>query len=315
MIMRCLFFPFTSVTSNQLDVLMSFFPRVELLCFNSIPSAEAYRHRVTPIMPPKDELDLVEQLAAQYIEWAGIHQKNISHLGSSLNEMPFFSDEHDVTRIKSNLLNNNTEQAPESQALIQRNQLLLLKIAQIHDEQQDQIETRLKQLDQARETLLSELRGSEDLSGFDHPAKADGSEIKPDFRFLPERIHAWASYMGNRSGVDDSSEPCLWVTTSQRVFDALESFSEDVAKPLDIKQIKVHDNECKNCENWQQQFYESLSAAIRKEAFNQQDLLQLEDDCSRSGQIKLGVFSGETIDKWVKRPGSSIPLCLVRVKG
>lgn len=321
--MRILFFPFTHITQDQLTAVLSFFSSFDCLSVNQ----DFFEHkalnalynegRIHPVFPAQEQIKIIEQTSAQYLDWAKIHTGDKVNLKTLLSDTPYFTRDTDVTHIKSQLLKGaqtreiQTRETKNPQLSWQK-ELLFLKMAQLCDAQHDRIDTELKHLEKIQEDLVNSLRG------LDTPISSpeDKKEMSNDLgdKMTGERIASWAGYMAREGHLNIPEQTLVFVTTSTAVFEYLESNCEDVVNPLDIKQIKVHENICTHQKGWQRQFEMVLMQAIQGKGCRKEDLPEVADDCSLSAQFKLGLFSGKMINQFFKMANEQVPVCLVKLK-
>ena len=203
--------------------------------------------------------------------------------------------------------------ALSDESALQRD-LLFLKMAQLCDEQNERIDLELKNLDTTRHKLMSTLRGLESPSSDIKGSKTDGDKDSGDM-MTRERIYTWSGCMAQKGAFkkEGGGQP-LFITTSEAVFDYLESICKDVVNALDIDKIKVHENECENKSEWQHYFCDYLMRAIQGNGTRENNMPKVNDKCSLSGQIKLNLFSGNDINKLFNYSEKHIPVCLIKLK-
>ncbi|CCK79495.1 hypothetical protein [Desulfobacula toluolica] len=323
MTIKFLFFPFTHITQNQLDTLLTFLP-----LFHHLPVSPDFKQdqtlqnlfeqgKITPFFSSRNELEPVEQKFEQYLAWASIHKGNQVNLKSLLRDTPYFTSDTHVTAIKSQIKGTqggivSAESVESDESVLQRD-LLFLKMAQLCDEQNERIDLELKNLDKTREKMVSALRGLEEP-----PSEAQSCKTgdRQDFGAVMtrERISAWSGCMAQKGGIKPDGNMPLFVTTSEAVFDHLESNCKDIVNTLDIDQIKVHENCCENKSEWQHQFCDYLMDAIQGCGNRENDLPEIKDGCSLFGQIKLSYFSGNGINNLFNMSDIQIPVCLIKLK-
>ncbi|WP_300463337.1 hypothetical protein [Desulfobacula sp.] len=322
MTIRCLFFPFTHITGNQLNTLLAFFPS-----FQHFPISADFKHdlplqtlceqgKIIPVFSSPQEISSVELKVEQYLAWAQIHKGNKGNLKSLLKNAPYFTNDTHVTAIKSQIkgMKDDPSASLTDESVLQRDGLFL-KMAQLFDMQNERIDLALKDLDKDRDKLVSTLRGLESVSTETENSPAEDHN---DFGAMMtrERIMAWSGCMA-RKGIwqQADSRRRLFVTTSKAVFDYMTSNCEDVVNTLDIDQIKVHENYCENKSEWQHQFCEYLMGVIQGDGNRKNDLPEVNDGCSLSGQMKFGFFSGRNINTLFNISDEQIPVCLIKLKG
>ena len=253
----------------------------------------------------------------QYLAWARIHKGDEVNLKSLLKNSPYFTSDSDVAAIKSQIKGvkgdvDAGDTALSGESALQRD-LLFLKMAQLCDEQNESIDLELKDLDTTRDKLVSTLRGLESPLSEIKDSKAN------DYKDLGammtrERIRAWTGCMTAKGTLKKDGGSPLFVTTSEAVFDYLESNCKDVVNALDIDKIKVHENECENKSEWQHQFCDYLMRAIQGDGIQENNLPKVNDRCSLSGQIKLCLFSGNGINKLFNCSDKQVCVCLIKLK-
>ncbi|MFH2059055.1 MAG: hypothetical protein ABIJ59_09150 [Pseudomonadota bacterium] len=319
---RILFFPFTHITQDQSDAALSFFPAFEYLSVNKDLSEQDQLKtvhemgRINPVFPSKQEIETIEQTSAQYLDWANIHKGNEKNLKALLSDTPYFTHDTDVSHIKSQLLKDKSSQTTETQTVFWQKSLLFLKMAQLCDAQHDRIDMELKILDKTQDELVRALRGLPDFS-LDPLSEHMEKKLTPSDlgdKMTGERIVSWTRYMADKGHLNKNEEVPIFITTSRAVFEYLESNCQDVVNPLDIQQIKVHENKCENQKEWQHQFNKLLMHAIQGNECREEDLPKVEDNCSLCARFKLGLFSGKNIDKFFNIIDRQVPVCLVRLK-
>jgi len=320
MIHQFLFFPFTHITANQLNTLLTFFPS-----FQHLSMSEDYTHKKTlktlaeqgkinPIFLSAKQVTAVEQKIMEYLSWAKLNKGNEHNLKSLLRDNPYFTSSSDVTAIKSQIkgIKDVQKETAPSDFVTQRN-LLFLKMAQLCDEQNETIDLELKNLDKTRDSLLSELRGEHILP--DDVKESKTSDTTDTGAIMTrERLEAWSGIMAQKKGVKKDNGNPLFVTTSEAVFHYLESNCNDVINALDIDKIKVHENDCENKNSWQHHFCEYLMTAVQGDDTCENKGLKVNDRCSLLGQVKLSFFYGEKIRVLFNMSDKQIPVCLIKLK-
>lgn len=326
---RYLFFPFTHLTGDQLDIIQAFFPSFGYLPLKSRSMEEDQKGSVElrdsegniiayPFYSPKKDIEAVEQTALQYFQWADMHKDNKNNLKALLKESPYFTSDTDISNIKSVLLRSADKEAPDENSESKALQMLLfLKMAQACDSQNEQIDMELKNLKKTNEELFHTLKGIEE-NQLDNLHKDMGVENVPSEdlgqKMTHERIAAWSGYMASRGMFEKIEDNSVFVTTSQAVFDYIQSNFEQCANQLDIGWIKVHENKCKNQKKWQEHLNSILVDAALGKGIKKQDLHEADDDCSLEGRIKFGVFSGNEITNLFNMSCSRIAVCMVKLK-
>lgn len=316
MIHKFIFFPFTHITENQLNTILAFFPS-----FYHLPVSADFKHRQTlqtlyeqgkihPFFSSADDLSAVERKTGEYLEWARMNKGNEHNLKLLIKDHPYFTSNSDVTAIKSSILGSKElEKATLSDEVALQHNLLFLKMAQLCDEQNESIDLELRDLDKARDTLIFELRG---LDFSEHKAVKIEEDKDTGAIMTKERIEAWSGCMA--AALPSQDKRPLFVTTSDAVFEYIESNCKDVVNSLDIDKIKVHENDCEKRNEWQQQMCDYLMGAVQGGGDRENKMPKVNDACSLSGQIKLGLFSGNNINKLFNLSDKQIPVCLIKLK-
>jgi len=316
MIDRPIFFPFTHITKNHLETVTAFFPAVDFLtidrenALNDDLRRFVKTGRINPVFPSEQEMETIDQAAAQYLSWADVHKGNEQNLKAILKESAYFTDDTHVTSIKSRL-RRQTDEKSEPREPAWPKQLLFLKLAQLCDAQHDSIDARLELLKKNKEALLNELRG------IAAPVAEPEESVMPadsGDKMTQQRIVNWSSYMIQEDRLTTETGWPILVTTSPAVYDWFETNCDEVVNPLDIKKIKVHENKCENQKNWQHRFNKLLMDTVSGKGYRKEDLPTVEDQCSKSALFKLGLFSGCNINPVFNVPGRQIPVCLVNLK-
>jgi len=325
MAIKFLFFPFTHMSESHLNTVLTFFPSIQYL-----PMARNFDHRpdlqklfkqgkITPFFSSSDQVAAVKQSLDQYLAWARIHKGNEVNLKSLLKNTPYFTNDSDVTAIKSQIKgggNLSAENASDTVLPAESNlhkDFLFLKMAHLHDEQNEGIDLALKELDTSHDALMSTLRGP-DLSSEQGQALTSGGSSDAGTLMTGRRIHAWARCMAATGGLNQEGGTPLFITTSEAVFDYLESNCKDLVNALDIDPIKVHENGCENKNEWHRYFCGDLMRAIMGQGVRESNLPKADDNCSLWGKIKLGLFSGNDINHLFNLPDKQIYVCLIKLK-
>jgi hypothetical protein len=317
---KIFFFPFTHISQDQLNTILTFFPS-----FHYLPVAGDLKQdpqlqkpveqgKILPLFFSSKALLPVELKFEEYLAWARIHKGNEHNLKSLLKDNPYFTSDTNVTAIKSQIkgIKNGSRMALPGESPLER-ALLFLKMAQLCDKQNESIDLELKNLDKTRDKLVSTLRGLESPP-IEVENKKKGMFKDPGAMMTRERINAWFVCMAQKEELKKEESRPLFITTSEAVFKELESNCKDVVNALDIDKIKVHENECENKTEWQHHFYQYLMGAIQGDGNRKNQVQSATDKCSVSGQIKLHLFPGNGINKCFNMSDKHIPVCLIKLK-
>jgi len=316
---RYLFFPFTHITQNDQDTILSFLSQFHCLSINKDFKKNRVLHqmsnqgKIIPHFLSPEILVSVEQKAEQFFEWARIHKGDEHNLKSLFKDNPYLTSDSDVTAIKSQIRGNKKEgQDSLSDDLSLQKDLLFLKIAQLYDEQKEAIDLELKSLTQTSDELVSTLRGLEEFEdGIKHTKPenyTDSGTIMPR-----ERILAWFRSMHAMKLLNQEEESPLFITTNREIFYDFESNCKDIINILDIDNIKVHGNRCENQDRWQDQFQDYLMGAIEGNGNHANRIPEVNDRCSQRGQIKVCNFVGGDINKIFNAADKHISVCLIKL--
>ncbi len=326
MTQRNIFFPFTHVTQNQLEAILSFFPSMESLVleenYQNYPELEllSEQNKIKPWFLTAEENTQTQAQISQYLDWAKIHKGNEHNLKALFKDNPYFTNDSDVSAIKSALRKSNDDQkkAEFDNHLINQHRLFL-KMAQLCDFQNESIDTQLKDIDQNRNRLFSSLRGTEEEDNLDiemiQPDRIKHGSLNDDSAIMAkERVTAWSNIMVEKGALSPDGELPFFITTSAAVIEYLESNCDDVINALDLDPIKVHENECDNKKEWQHQLTQVLMAGIKAGGNLEKQPSRVTDSCRPEGRIKLYLFSGNDINRLFNRTEKQIPVCLVQLK-
>jgi hypothetical protein len=329
---KIIFFPFTHITQNQLNVILTFFQSFQYSPINVDFSQNktlkqlSDQGKIIPWFSSSEDLLMVEQKLEQYLAWAQVHKGSRVDLKSLLKDTPYFTSDTSVNTIKSQIKPNiESDKSLLHDKTDQERDLLFLKMAQLCDEQNEGIDLELAKLDKTRDELVSTLRGIENFSNENLKIngginKNDTEDIKMPVQkdmgaiMTRERINSWSGCMAQKRRLTQEGGNSLFITTSPAVFEYLESNCEDVVNTLDIDKIKVHENKCENKNEWRNQFLEFLVNAIQADDRPEENFPKVNDKCSFSGKIKLSLFSGNDINNLFNTSDKQIPVCLITLK-
>ncbi len=318
MTVQFIFFPFTHVTQHQLNTVLAFFPALNYLSVK--PEGDESKHlkdaskagNIHRISLPEKDLAALNQKVLQYTEWAKIHKGNEHNLKAIIQDSAYFTSDTHVSTIKSQI--RGTQRDSDNLPVDSYDKkLLFLRMAQLCDEQNEQIDSELEGVDKRKKELLIALQGLENPI----EEKVENNSVAQNDAgcvMTGERIASWSSVMASSRRLDQEQGMRFFVTTSPAVFDYLESNSTDVVNALDIDQIKVHENNCEMKAEWQHQFCEYLMRSVHEEESRESGLPEMAGCCSLSGQIKLCLFSGDMINTLLNVSEKQVAVCLVNLK-
>ena len=312
----CSFFPFTHITADQKKTLGAFFRDVQVLDIGGTGLAgqetlegKTSRNFGLKTFPlPQDRVQALDRQFADYMAWARLHRGNEKNLRHLIKDTPYFRADTDLASIRSQIMSPRDEGGNSGAA----DPGLFLKLAQNLDQETEAIDTRLRDLDVGRDSLLTELKGEK--GGARDPRKEGGSGMSDPGRIMPaERMAAW-TVLAQQAGMF-MDLPQLLVTTSPEIFVWLEENAGGVINGLDIDSIKVHENECRNKDRWLQDvdnLLDKMLAGTRPPGREQGDALKQNSECCHlSGYLKIRLFSGEILNRIPQIPGGHLTVCLV----
>jgi len=314
-----LFFPFTHITRNDLETILTFFPQFHCLSINKDFKNNKVLHKlfeqgkIFPHFLSSQILTPVEQKIEQYLEWAKMHKGNERNLKLLLKENPYFTSDNDITAIKSQIKGSEKDKNPPlSHDSYFQNDLLFLKMAQLYDEQNEGIDIELKDINKFSDELVSNLRG---LENFEEKIENRKQSAHTDSRsmMIQERIFAWFRCMAAMETINREDAASLFITTNEEVFYCFESNCKDMVNILDIDNIKVHENKCKNSGVWQAQFNSYLTGILKADDDCKKSMPEVNDKCCTVGQIKVCNFSGGDINHKFSIVGKQIFVCLIKL--
>jgi len=316
---RYFFFPFTHITQNDLDTILTFLPQFHCLSisrdFKKSKNLQQLfdEGKIIPHFLSSETLAPVEQKAEQFFAWARMHKGDENNLKLLLKDNPYFTSDSDVAAIKSQIRGNKKEgQDSLSDDLSFQKDLLFLKMAQLYDEQKEGIDFELKDLAQTSDALVSTLRGLENFEKEIKKTKPDNYTDSGTI-MIRERILAWSRCMKAMKLLNPEEAAPLFITTNREIFYYFESNCKDTINILDIDNIKVHGNRCENQNLWQDQFEGYLTGAIEGSGSNGNNMPEVNDRCSKRGQIKVCNFVGGDINKIFNLADKHISVCLIQL--
>ena len=75
----------------------------------------------------------------------------------------------------------------------------------------------------------------------------------------------------------------------------------------------MHGNRCENQDRWKDQFEDYLKGAIEGSGSHEDNLPEVNDRCSKRGQIKVCNFVGGDINKIFNVADKHISVCLIQL--
>ncbi len=316
-----LFFPFTHITDESLEIIMTFFPEIRFLSLNPDFSRTegqgilTEQGRLVPVTCPEEQLARAEAVFRQYLEWTQLHRGNERNLKLLLKDNPYFTSDSDIFAIKSQLRGSGHKKQDASYDSSLVNHILFLKTAHSCDEQNEKIDRELSAIAAREDSIVRQLRGVaefQDMNG--NTSAGSGYSRDPGEMMTKERISAWAACMAANGEPDRAGEIPLFVTTSRAVFDYLDSICTDSINALDIDSINVHENECENTGTWQAEFVQYLVSAVNGQGTEETDMPKVADKCNVRGSLKVKRFSGEKLKAVFNMPGNDVIVCLAGLR-
>jgi hypothetical protein len=316
-------FPFTHLSQVQIETMYSFFSS-----FYFMPIASDFNNdkrldslltegKLMPVFTPGNELKRVQRQADEFLQWVQTNKGNENNLKVLLKDSPYFTSDTAVTSIRSDIKRNARSWESEvRQGAVLNQSLLFLKFAKISDGQNEKIDLELNALNKSQKDLFSTLKGLYPDGQESLPESSFMEENDPGMYMTRERLEAWLTYFTDTERIDNRKQDILFVSTSPSVYEHLVSISEVVINALDIENIKVHENECKNKNEWLRSIGNYIERALQSGGgeIEETGMLQPIDGCNISGVFKLTFLSGSDIEKTFNAPGKKIPICLVKLK-
>jgi hypothetical protein len=117
----------------------------------------------------------------------------------------------------------------------------------------------------------------------------------------------------NNNCFESFEHPPVFVTTSEAAFEYLVSFDKKSTNALDIDNIKVHENNCAEKNNWQTGFYRLVRSAMEKGAGQIGRIADSGDECTVNARIRIYLLSRESaVHNILHRTYETVPVCLVQ---
>ena len=352
--LKYLFFPFTHISEDDLNAILSFFPQLSSLYLNNEIMNNDLKNNTNlnqlyesgkfiPDFLHSQLNQTVEHQLKQFLEWSKLHKGNENNLKLLYNTQPCFTKDSDVTslksQIKANIFNNTIhnqgsvscerESSPKSSLL---KNLLFLKMAQLHDEQNEDIDFELNNINKTNERIVSDLLGTNTLNFCNQNQNqisrdsATGSKTV----MIRERIYAWFKSVAALKIISSNTVDTLFITTYEEVFNFFEFNCKNIINILDIANIKVHESSCKNKTVLQDQFEICLADALKRDDYCKKkmmelidlmdlmELMELNDKGSGTASIKICNFFMDDIEddigKIINSENKYISICLIKLK-
>ncbi|SLM33279.1 hypothetical protein MTBBW1_990008 [Desulfamplus magnetovallimortis] len=350
------------------------------------PARTMDRSVLTPVIFSDDEILPVIKSVASYREWAQLNQgTGKGYLKSVLRESPYFTSDTDISSIRCQITKGikgnaqggivpdflsstsgssgsaNSFSSAESSWPEQANQenddklfrsLLFLRLAQISDQEQEEIDTKMLSLDNCERLLFTQLKGGDFQEQDDDPFTGDeffhgnlsfhDSTATPDHknydgyskgkgtysdrgRFMTEqRMIAWSTAMKSRF---EPEGEYLFITSSPAVLDFIISVAEKSKLMLDINNFKVQKETCSHKDQWQKDFCGAVETLIHGGHWNMVNSIPEDDCCAICVDVRLFLLSGEHVERLLclsrrkdsdselfRNSGKMIPVLLVALK-
>jgi len=270
--------------------------------------------RVKPISVGDDKVSMVEAKVRSFRDWAAIHKGNEKNLKALIRENTYFRDETDVTAIQSGIRQGVSPVSdPGRDAQQIADPLLVLRFAEILDEENETIQNELDALEQSNSALFAELKGEIDPND---SIPEQGRRPDPCADRTGERIKAWCDAAGEAGlfDTDNGNGECpVLATTSPVVLDYLKANSDQVINGLDIDSIKVHEHDCARRETRQMDFYQALEEFISGKNPSWTKGLDADDCSCPTGVLRLIRFPGGVLNEKFNIPGTQVVVCLVKL--
>ncbi len=311
------FFPFTHMDDQQVRTMDYFFEEFSILDIDpeakldsTLAGLEA-DGRVKRMPVPKEQLKGIEDKVRSYRDWAALHKGNERNLKALMRESTYLKDDSGVTAIQSGIrqgvAGTSTDESNESS---QKDPLLFLKFAQIHDLEHQDIDQALDGLDENNAALFAELKGEvKDTES----AKHDGPSQDLGAVMTHERIDAWCKTAVNAGLFEEDGGIAVLATTSRAVMDYMITNSDEVINGLDIDSIKVHEHGCDQREQWHRNLNKILDDIMGDNKISGQGRQGNRVCCPVDERFKLCLLPQGDVNKNLKNPGWQIAVCLVEL--
>jgi hypothetical protein len=234
-----LYFPFTWISSAELEAVKIFFKRLVLYHPSKISfDMEKFEQKPDDCLDVRfpvtgDESELALALS-KYHNWADLHQgSSLLTLKSDIQEIPFFNDAsvsqitRDIRQRKAEVKDRVAESHQQDELVF--NARLFLHMAQTYDQINYQLHKDFRKIENMQQGLMDALSGkSQDA----HDDDIDGqrfSDIDRDLFMGPQRLEAWAQLFQHESNYSG-----LFITCSPSLFDAVMEKCQTAEKILDI---------------------------------------------------------------------------------
>lgn len=250
--MTPIYFPFTWADASTLQSITTVFPKIAIyqparqqtpLWLHPFEKAETIEIRV----PIPEECEHLKIMAADYQNWARLHQGNdLAFLKSRMTDAPFI--DHLSSRIQSEILHyEETLQTPSRNPVF--NARLFLEIAADYDAQQSALNTDLASIEHLENRLMAAIGGPSEV---EETVAIGNFSLAPDHPgdfMTAERLQAWSTLFladDHHRTPDD-----IWITPRSSVIDWIREEYE-MAQILEINCIPIRKTVDDNFRFWQE---------------------------------------------------------------
>ena len=274
----------------------------------------------------------LESQVRAFKKWAAIHRGNERNLKALIREKAWLKEDDGVAAIRSQIRKKPAFEAQDF-SLPEGNPLLVLRFAEILDQENQTIRTSLQAMDKNNAALFAELKGELDgdagLTGMDDgeidaggtaagelaPAVDPAADMNPGQ--IEDRIRAWCEAAGGAglfdADLNSDNDVAVLATTSAAVFDYLTANSEGMTNGLDIDSIKVHEHVCGHRAGWLKTISDALDALASGNRMPWPET-ETRDGCNcPAGEIRVCAFPGKDLNKIFNIPGRQVIVCLVKL--
>lgn len=315
-------FPANDVIPDDVRIIQSCLPRMNMFFLdNSWQKKEAAarlaeQKRLIPHVITEAYQTFIEQKTAEFMNWAEINKGNEHNLKHLLKEQAWFTDETDITAIKSSLKKESASGSGAGGGSWEKD-LLFLQMARIHDEQNENINQEMENIRRRQSSLFADLKGDPAFLEIAEEHSGPFRTGREDFFMIERRIKAYSRIV---FGPKDFFKPQgkellnpLLITADEEVFSFVESSCTNFIKLLDIDKLKVHENNCSEKDRWQEQFADFLADAVSNRHNDSSRLKNAADDCSLKGRVRLGVILEKDVKSIFDLDFEELPVCLIRL--
>jgi hypothetical protein len=256
--MTPIYFPFTWADASTVQAITAVFPKIAVYhpLIRSLPSRLKLFEQAGNLeirVPVTADSDKLEMLAADYQNWARLHQgSDLAFLKIRQPDAPFM--DHLSSRIQSEILHYQ-ETAPDQSGNSVFNARLFLEIAATYDAQQTEINCDLSNIRNMEKRFMAALGDPAEMEAPASLGNLPLTQDDPREYMLSERLQAWSTLFLQDSRCTDAG---LWVTSRASVIEWIQD-EVDMAPVLEINCIPIHQTIDDSTRFWQESILTYLS--------------------------------------------------------